>query len=276
VALASAAHAADTGVELTRDVEYADRGDLKLTADIYRPAGEGPFPAVLLVHGGAWTTGDKSHMVQAGQALADVGYVGVSIRYRLAPKYLFPAQIEDCQAAVRWMRTAGEEYGIDPARVGGYGYSAGGHLVALLAAADADDGLESPDAPADAPSTRLQAAVAGGAPCDFRSIPETAELFSFWLGGTRKDQPEAYRLASPIEFVTADDPPLCFFHGGNDRLVPIADAEAMSAALVEAGVESEVKVFSGLGHVGAFLSPAGPEAAIEFFDEHLKTVGSRQ
>ena len=128
----------------------------------------------------------------------------------------FPAQIYDCQAAVRWLRANAAKYKIDPDRIGGYGYSAGGHLVALLGALD-DDDFREPGLPADAPSARLQVVVAGGAPCDFRALPADSKRLAYWLGGTPAEKPDAYRDASPANYVTADDPPMFFFHGGARR-----------------------------------------------------------
>ena len=111
--------------------------------------------------------------------MAKHGYAACSINYRLAPKYPFPAQIDDCKSAVRWLRSHAEKYKIDPARIGGFGYSAGGHLVALLGVTDRSDGLEGPDATADSPSTRLQCVVAGGAPCDFRALPADSSRLAY-------------------------------------------------------------------------------------------------
>ena len=132
--------------------------------------------------------------------LVEHGYVACSIDYRLAPKHPFPAQIDDCKAAVRWLRCHAKEFKMDAARIGGYGYSAGGQLVALLGVTDRNDGLEGPDATADSPSTRLQCVVAGGAPCDFRSMPADSIGLAYWLGGSRAEKPLAYQQASPLQF----------------------------------------------------------------------------
>src|SRR5262249_35028498 len=129
-----------------------------------------PFPGMLVVHGGAWRVGSRAQLAWIASALADRGYTAVAISYRLAPSATFPAQLYDCQAAVRWMRSHASEYKIDPKHIGGFGYSAGGHLVALLGALD-DNELKEDGLPADAPSARLQVVLAGGAPCDFRDLP---------------------------------------------------------------------------------------------------------
>ncbi len=248
---------------------YVER-DAPLKADVFVPAGEGPFPAVLVVHGGAWMAGNKSHMTPTARALAENGYVACAINYRLAPKYPFPAQIEDCKSAIRWMRTNAERYKIDPKRIGGFGYSAGGHLVALLGMTDSQSGLEGSDAPADGPSTRIQAVVAGGAPCDFRATPPNSERLSYWLGGSRAEKPQAYELASPSRFITKDDPPTFFYHGETDALVPLRSPQSMQAQLSSVGVASDLFTVPKAGHMDAFRDPAALAAAIDFLDKHLK------
>lgn len=259
--------------QVIRDVTYVERGDLELKADIYEPSGEGPFPAVLVVHGGAWRSGGKTQMSFVAQRLVASGYVAVAIAYRLAPDHKFPAQIEDCKSAVRWMRTHAAEYKIDPNQIAGWGYSAGGHLVALLGTTDAKDGLEGPDVEASSPSTRLQAVIAGGAPCDFRAMAPNVGLLAYWLGGTRSEKPEVYHAASPRSFVTADDPPIFFYHGNGDTLVDIASPKGMMQDLETAGVPTGLYMIPEANHIQAiFDAPAGKEA-MAFLDKYLKHAG---
>lgn len=253
------------------DVVYAKRGDVELKADVFVPEGEGPFPAVLVVHGGGWRSGNKGQLSFVSRALAEAGYVAVAINYRLAPKHTFPAQIEDCKAAVRWMRQHASEYNIDPNRIGGWGYSAGGHLVSLLGVTDADDGLEH-SASEGAESTRLQAVVAGGAPCDFRELAPESDRLAFWLGGPRGEKEEVYELASPARFVTGDDPPILFYHGDADELVPIDSPRAMMAALEAANVPTEIHVIPGAAHIKAALDGSAVRRGIEFLDSRLKPL----
>ncbi len=267
--LAGSAAAEDKFREF-RDETYVQRDGQSLQADILVPQGDGPFPAVLVVHGGAWMTGNKSKMAHVATVLAEHGYVACAINYRLAPKHPFPAQIEDCKAAIRWLRTNAERFRIDPERIGGFGYSAGGHLVALLGTTDAESGLEGGDAPADGPSTRIQAVVAGGAPCDFRGIEPNNQRLSYWLGGSRAEKPQAYELASPARFVTKDDPPIFFFHGEDDTLVPLGSPRAMQAKLNTVGVPCDLFTVPKAGHIETVRDPAATKAAIEFLDKHLK------
>ncbi len=122
----------EVAFDLVPDQVYAERDSGPLKADLYVPQGEGPFPAMIIIHGGAWATGTKEQLAGVAKALARLGYTSAAISYRLAPQHQFPAQIYDCQAAVRWLRANAAKYKIDPDRIGGYGYSAGGELVALL------------------------------------------------------------------------------------------------------------------------------------------------
>ena len=119
-----------------RGLSYAKRDGVELFADIYMPPGEGPNPGVLMVHGGAWAAGSKWNVLFHANQLAQHGYTVAAIDYRLAPKHKFPAQLEDCRAALDWMRANADKYRIDKSRIGAYGYSAGGHLVSLLAVTD--------------------------------------------------------------------------------------------------------------------------------------------
>lgn len=256
--------------KVTRDVAYAQRGETELKADVYSPEGPGPFPGVLVVHGGAWAGGNKSHMERVSRLIAGHDYTVVAINYRLAPQHPFPAQIEDCKTAVRWMRTNSAEYKIDPSQIAGYGYSAGGHLVTLLGTTDSSCGLEGPDATPQSPGTRLQCVVAGGAPCDFRIMPENNKTLAFWLGGSRAERPDLYELASPAKFVSKDDPPVFFFHGEHDWLVPLASPQFMVTQLKAVGVKASLLTLPQTGHIAAFLDTAPALEAIKFLDDQLK------
>lgn len=277
-ALAASISAGEAAEKLVvhRDVPYVDGGNVKQHADIYIPPGEGPFPAVLMIHGGAWASGSKGHMLAHARAVVEAGYTVVSINYRLAPKHPFPAQLEDCLAALQWMRTNAKKYKIDICRIATYGYSAGGHLACLLAMSNGDhggefkaegDGAGSKDEQDD---TRVRCVVAGGAPCDFRNIPEDEEFFVYWLGGTRAEKPDVYQLASPVSFVSDDDPPVFFFHGEKDRVVPRRNPQILERALKDRGIKTDFYLLPGRGHIGTFLDQRPPEKAVEFLDAVLK------
>ena len=252
------------------DVVYVKRGDLELKGDIFVPAGDGPFPGVLMVHGGAWQRGSKKRFVPAAKELASHGYTVMSIDYRLAPQFKFPAQLDDCRDAVRFMRREAARYKIDPRHVGGCGYSAGGHLVCLLATED-EAAPDPADAGAGAPiSSRLQAVAAGGVPSDFRQFDPDSTFLSYWLGGTPRECPEKYRAASPRAFVSPDDPPMFLYHGQKDWLVPVLSAEALVQSLHEAQVAAELFVVPGAGHREAQFDPRAIAAALGFLDKTLK------
>lgn len=269
LALPVAVTAAESNVDITTGVEYIQRDSGPLKADIYVPKGAGPFPGMLVVHGGAWAMGTREQLAGAALFLAEHGYTAVSIEYRLAPQDKWPAQIYDCAAAVRWMRSHAAEYKIDPARIGAYGYSAGGHLVALLGTL-ADEQLREPGVSPDAPSARLQVVLAGGAPCDFRSLPPDSDRVAYWLGGTPAQKPDIYRDASPANYVTADDPPMFFFHGDSDQLVPIQSPRKMVERLRDAGVTADFYTVKGAGHMPAALDQTAREKALAFADHVLK------
>lgn len=204
--------------------------------------------------------------------LARAGYLAVAIDYRLAPRYRFPAQLEDLKAAIRWMRGNAERLNIDPNRIGAWGYSAGGHLVELLAVTDPSAGLEGYSDVPGAPSARLQAAVAGAAPADFQDLPLDAVGYEFWLGGTRRQAPRAYQLASPVRYVSRDDPPMFLYHGSDDSLVPIGNSETMVGLLRRAGVHAELYAIPGSLHIDAGLNPEAARAGVVFLDKYLKAA----
>lgn len=255
------------GIDVARDVVYLRRGERALTADVYAPRRGRELPAVLLVHGGSWQRGDKERMAEIGERLAGHGYVAVSIDYRLAPEHRFPAQLHDCQAAIRWMRANAERLRLDPSRIAGFGYSAGAHLVALLATADEGDGLGEVLA-LPGPDTRLQAAVLGAPPIALERFPDN-RAFRRFLGATAAERPDVYAMASPLTFVTPDDPPMFLYHGASDWMVDPAQSRLMLDALQRASVPASY-FETPRGHFTTFLFDDGQvDRAIEFLDRWL-------
>lgn len=238
----------------------------RLTADLYLPEGAGPFPAVLVVHGGGWQRGERGDMAAIAAGLAQAGFVAMNISYRFAPEYHFPAQVHDLQQALRWLRGHHKRYDIDPKRVGAFGYSAGAHLVALLGTISPGDPL---DAPYGGPKTRLQAVVAGGTPTDLRKY-EGGELVPTFLGGDQSQVPQAYALASPVTHVSRDDAAFFLYHGVIDTLVPIDHAEDFKKRLTAAGVPVEVYRLPLGGHVSTFFSGAAAKKGIQFLIRRLR------
>lgn len=239
-----------------------------LLADVYQPKLRSPSlrPTVLMVHGGAWFSGNKAHVSLHARDVAKAGYAVVAVNYRLAPNYKFPAQVEDLRSALRFIRDESDTYKFDPERIAAYGYSAGAHLATLL-------GLQQNEASNNVVEGAIvRAIVAGGAPCEFSWIDAESERLKFWLGGSRKDLPETYRLASPVSFVNRGDPPMFVFHGMQDRIVPIASSRKLQELLVKNGVPNEYRTVPKASHLGAFIDPKSREEAIRFLRKQLPVV----
>lgn len=233
-------------------IVFASGTDYELKCDIYQPIADEPRPIMLAIHGGAWTTGSKFAMFRHARILANRGYVVMALNYRLAPQHKWPAQIHDCKHAVRWIREHAAQYNADPERVYAFGYSAGGHLAAMLATTDKDDGLEGESkAPYAKHSSRIQGLIAGGAPTEFSWIGETDTTLKYWLGQTKKKAPEIYANASPITFLTKDDPAMVLFHGSSDGLVPVSSPRRFVERCREANVAADLLERGG-GHALTF------------------------
>ncbi|MCL6503870.1 MAG: alpha/beta hydrolase [Pirellulales bacterium] len=270
--------AEEFAVQFQPDIQYGTGGGEPLLLNLARPKldeaarqARGPLPAVVCIHGGGWQGGNRSHFDELARQFAARGYVAATISYRLAPKHVFPAQIEDCKCAVRWLRAKASELGVDPERIGAVGGSAGAHLAMMLAVMDPADGLEGEGGWPDQ-SSKVQAAVSFVGPTNLvGSFPpvSTAILHTF-LGGSMEEKLELYRKASPITYVNAGDAPLLLFAGTKDPLVPYDQAFQMTTALHEAGVPGRVELLIGAGH-----GWAGKEmertlrATFEFLDEQL-------
>jgi acetyl esterase/lipase len=242
-----------------KNVIYTPEGwPVTLVGDVYRPAMSGPRPAVLLLHGGGWKAPERrSDMVSIARKLAERGYVVLNATYRTTPDWTYPAPVEDLREAIKWLRAQTKTLGVDPERVGVFGYSAGGHLAALL-------GLM--DGPRE---TRVQAVVAGGAPSDL-TLYTGGSLVPAFMGGTLAEVPEVFAKASPVNHASAGDPPVFIYHGRWDRLVPAEHARRLAAALERAGVRHEIYWLEFRAHITAFVFEGGSEkAAIDFLDREL-------
>lgn len=253
-----------TGYRLERDVLISPPDwPEALRADIYSPDGTGPFPAVVMIYGGGWHAGTRSQLTPMSVRLAERGYVAIDTTYRLAPRYHFPAQLRDVQLAVRWARAHAQEWHVDPARIGAWGYSAGAHLAALLGGIGPGDALDDPGA-------HVRAVIAGGTPTDLSKPARGTQVIRL-IGGTYAQMPAAYRAASPIDYVTPGDPPVFLYHGSDDTLVPLDHATDYKAALDAAGVPCELMILEGRDHLLAFLTDApAVEAALHFLDRYLR------
>jgi len=258
-----------------RDVVYGTAQGTPLLLDLAMPkTGKGPFPVVVFLHGGGWSEGNRQEMNHFIEGVAGLGYVGVTVTYRLVPAARFPAQLEDCKAAVRWLRANAAKYRINPKRIGVVGFSAGGHLASMLGVTGKNDGLEGAGGNPDQ-SSRVQAVVSFFGLTDFstRDWPRDLEngVIEPFLGGSFANHADEYRRASPITYVTSDAPPFLFFHGSEDKLVPVDQSKRLGEKLRNAGVFAEVNVLEGEGH--GFTDAANQKAMrrmLDFLDAHLK------
>jgi len=257
-----------------RNIEYAAVDGISLLLDLYLPDPKPaePVPLVLWIHGGAWRAGSKD-TTYAPETLGG-DYAVASVDYRLSDVALFPAQIHDVKAAVRFLRANADRFGIDPDRFGAWGSSAGGHLVALLGTTCGDEALEGAVGGNLDQSSCIQAVCDFYGPTDFaalldqrgentrRPMPE-----DHLIGGSVEDLTELAELASPIAHVSADDPPFLIMHGSDDGTVPVEQSIALDVALREAGVDSTLIVIEGAGH-SIPKTERGPVVA--FFDRWLR------
>ena len=249
----------------TNGIAYSNVDDHELLLDAYVPNTGGKYPAVLVIHGGAWRFGNRKGLSGYARLLVEKGFSCFAIDYRLAPKHKFPAQIEDCRAAVKWIRKNANKYKVDASKLGVIGYSAGGHLATLLGTTG-----EEPNEQNGNFDMRIQAVVAGGAPTDFRWMPDRGKWAEYWMGGDLDSVPERFRLASSTAFVDAKDPPTFFFHGTKDTLVPPVWAGVCHIALKKAGVKSEMHRVRGADHVQAAKDEDALKKAFEFLVTELQ------
>jgi acetyl esterase/lipase len=261
------------GVKVERDLAYVADGHARQRLDLYLPEkASGPLPVIVWVHGGAWQAGSKDNCPAA--PFAARGYAVASVNYRLSQHARFPAQIEDCKAAVRWLRAHAKQYNLDPDHVGVWGASAGGHLVALLGTTGGVKELVGAGGNADQ-SSRVQAVVDWFGPTDLTKMggshdrPDSPE--ARLLGGPVGEDKGRAARANPITYVTKDAAPFLILHGDRDPTVPFGQSELLEAALRKAGVEVTLVPVKGAGHGGpAFNSPDNRRAVEKFFAKHLK------
>jgi triacylglycerol lipase len=239
------------------DIVFHEVEGVKLLADFYRPANNSRVPIVLMIHGGGWITGTRRQIMIHANRLTAAGFAVLSIEYRLAPKHKFPAQLDDVQAAIRYIQEQADALNVDANRLVIWGYSAGGHLAAL-AATNPKEGLARP-----------KVCVAGGAPCDFTTLPEDNATLAPFLGGSRREVPEVYSEASPTTHASPDDPPTFFFHGDSDLLVPDANSQRLFDKLISCKVPTERFIAKDQGHMATFINLQAIDQAISFVKKHL-------
>ena len=268
-------------VQHIQNIPYADSQNPRQQLDLLLPKknrqGE-PLPLLVAIHGGAFKMGQKSDALRDIQELVASGqFLGASIGYRLSGEAHWPAQIEDCKAAIRWLRAHAADYGIDPNRIGVIGGSAGGHLAAMLGLATADSGLEGTLGKYSGTSSAVQCVVDMFGPTDFLAMgiskdgqdhnagnsPES-EL----IGAPLAEKPEAARSASPVTYVSGSAPPFLIIHGDADPLVPYTQSVRLYEALRAAGASPIFFTVTDGGH-GRFRNPEIGRRIEAFFLRHL-------
>jgi acetyl esterase/lipase len=248
----AASRVGESAIAFEPDLVYGKGGDTDLHLNLAMPSsGHGPFPAVVFLHGKGWRSGDRSEMNSLVEGIARLGYVGVTVEYRLVPRARFPAQVEDCKAAIRFLRAHATQYRIDPGKIGVVGFSAGGYLAAMLGVTTSADGFEGNGGSREQ-SSEVQTVVSFFGPTDFTTRDWPADLetevIAPFLGGSFADRPEVYRRASPVNFVRKGAAPFLFFHGTEDVLVPIDQSRRLALHLQQVGVSAPVVVFEREGH----------------------------
>jgi acetyl esterase/lipase len=266
---------------IQRDLVYKRVNGAVLALDLYCPQKvSSPLPVIIWLHGGGWSKGRKEGHSPA-VSLVDDGYAVASVDFRLTDVASFPAQIEDCKAAVRWLRANASKCNLDPNRIGVWGFSSGGHLAALLGTSGGVKELEG-NGDNMSYSSRVQAVCVVSGPGDLLQLyrdatgPSGAEMnpkvkpgLEALIGGSLEDNKTKALAASPISYVSKDDPPFLIIQGENDPTVPISLTQSFFAALKGAGVDATLEIATGRGHgVGG---PKFQPMIKEFFDKHLRS-----
>ena len=263
-------------IEALRDIEYAKPNGVPLQLDIFRPKeSHGRSPVIIFVHGGGWKNGSRSSGEKNAAWLAAEGFSVVSISYRLTDIAEWPAQIDDCYEAVRWVRRNANKYNFDADHIAAWGTSAGGHLVALMGTRPCPHDEDV--------SSRVQAVCDWFGPSELLTMPPNnvgdgrteADVANSngakLLGATVRNVPQKANDASGVQHVTADDCPFLIMHGSEDPGVPLSQSQNLHDKLAAVGVETTLHVVEGAGHGGKlFQTPEVKRVVLTFFTRRLK------
>ena len=269
------------GLILLNDVVFGKGGERDLKMNIAYPEkpAKTPMPVIVWVHGGGWRNGSYKGGIRKLLPYARRGYFCASIEYRLSGEAIFPAQIEDCKCAIRYVRAHAEKYSIDPDRIGVWGSSAGGHLVAMLGVSGDVKELEGTGGWPQS-SSRVQAVCNWYGPSDLISMIDQPSRIgrrtdrcpeAKLIGGAILENKDKARAASPATYVTKDDPPFLIMHGTKDPVVPYPQSTILRDALKKVGVPVELVTLEGAGHGDREFMALDIQTKVgAFFEKHLR------
>jgi acetyl esterase/lipase len=273
-------------VKLEANIAYAGNDNPRQRVNLLLPTApkDGkPLPVIAHIHGGAWSGGSREGgHGRLARYVAGGEYAAVAIGYRLSGEAIWPAQIHDCKAAIRWIRANAQKYNLDPDKIGIVGESAGGHLVAMLGTSGGVEALEGDLGSHKGVSSRVRCVVDQYGPSELLAIKDYPSSLNHdaanspegrLLGGQVSERKDVAIAASPVTYASADDPPFLIIHGNRDQTVPFNQSERMHAALKKVGVESYFVTVDGGGH-GGFRNPEVEKRERQFFDKHLRGVAA--
>jgi len=269
-------------INITRDIPYAGNDNPRQKLDLFlpkTPKTDKPLPVVVFIHGGAWRAGNKSGGLRMVAPLVESGlYAGASVAYRLSGAAIWPAQIHDCKAAIRWLKANAKKHNLDPNRIAVWGTSAGGHLVAMLGVSGDVKELEGKIGKNLKFDSRVACVVNWFGPTDLLTMGDYPSKMdhnaadspeSKLVGGAIQENKPAARNASPVTHASKGDAPMLTMHGTKDPLVPYNQGERIHETLKKAGVESILVKMIDAGH-GGFKQPETQERVKAFIGKHLR------
>jgi acetyl esterase/lipase len=261
-------------VKVQRDIEYARVNGHSLRLDIYSPKkSAGKLPVVVWLHGGGWNMGDKNFCPIG--FMAEKNLAIVSVDYRLDTIAIFPAQLDDCKGAIRWLRANADKLNLDADHIGIFGVSAGGHLGLLLATTAGNSKMEGDVGGNLNFSSTVQCVCAFYPPTELnRLVPDPKwrarpdGLAAKLIGGAIGENVDKAIAASPLTYVDKNCAPVFLMHGGADELVPPEQSQIFYDALLKVGVEAQLEIIPGKGH-GIIAPPPVAEKIYSFYNRHL-------
>ena len=263
-------------VAIQRDVAYGAAGNRPLLLDIVRPKQEAkdPMPVVVFIHGGGWSGGNKQAGLPLLVPLAEKGYFCVSVGYRLTGESPWPAQLHDCKAAIRWLRANAQKYHLNPDKIGVWGASAGGHLALMVGLTSDQADLEGQSG-SPGHSSRVACVVNWFGPTELLAAwkdptlpPMVKNVLDQLVGGSAEQKQEVLQAASPLSYVSKDDPPVLTMHGTKDPIVPFSQATMFNEAMKKAGAVSYLVPVENAGH--GFGGPEIFQRVHAFLEKYLR------